>query len=101
MHSHAVVLHARQWTLQAHQQDAEAVRADVVDVVGSRFRVVKVIDNMRRVVKVRDQAIQVLVQIVGVLEHVSRYTSPVYCSCKPVRSVALLFVMVHVSASDR
>ena len=92
---------ACQRTLQVHQQSAvdvvEAVRADVED----HLRVVEVVDNMRRVVKVRDQAIQVLLQIVEVLEHVSRYTSPVYCSCRSVRSVALLFVMAHASANGR
>ena len=97
VHSHAVVLRACQRTSQVHQQSPEVVRADVED----HLPVVEVVDNMRRVVKVRDQAIQVLVQIVEVLEHVSRYTSPVYCSCKSVRSVALLSVMVHVSANGR
>ena len=64
-------------------------------------QIVEVGDNKHRVVKVRDQAIQVLVQMVEVLEHVSRYTSPVCCGCKSVRNVALMFVMLHVSAGGK
>ena len=77
------------------------VRIGVVVVVVEDLQIDEVDDNKRRVAKVRDQAIQVLVQIVEVLEHVSRYTSPVYCSCKSARSVALLSVMVHVRAIGR
>ena len=101
MHSHAVVLHACQRTLQVHPQSVGDVRIGVVVVVVEDLQIVEVDGKKRRVAKVRGQAIQVLVQIVEVLEHVSRYTSPVYCSCKSVRSVALLSVMAHASANGR
>ena len=101
MHPNAVVLHACQKTLQVHLKSVGDVRIGVFVVVVDDHQIVEVGDNKRRVVKVRDQAVQVLVQMVEVLEHVSRYTSPVYCSCKSVRSVALLSVMVHVSATGR
>ena len=97
MRSNAVVLSACQGAFQAHPQSVGDVRAGVVVVVDDH-QIVEVGDK-HRVVKVRDQAIQVLVQMVEVLEHVSRYTSPVCCSCKSVRNVALLFVMLRVRAS--
>ena len=94
-------MRACQMTLQVRQQGGVDVVESVRAGVEGHLRVVEVVDTMRRVVKVRDQAIQVLMQTVEVLEHVSRYTSPVHCGCKSARSVALLFVMVHVSASGR
>ena len=89
MHSHAVVLHACQRTLQVYQQSVGDVRIGVVAVVVDDLQIVEVGDNKRRVVTVRDQATQALMQVVEALEHVSRYASPMYCSCKSVRSVAL------------
>ena len=76
VHSHAVVLHACQRTLQTHPQSVGDVRIDVVVVVVDDHQIVEVCDNKHSVVQVRDQAIQVRVQMVEVLEHVSRYTSP-------------------------
>ena len=101
MHSNAVVLSACQGTLHVHPQSVGDVRIGVVVVVVDDLQIVEVGDNKRKVVTARDQAIQALAQIVEVLEHVSRCTYPVYCSCKSVRSVALLSVMVHVSANGR